>query len=535
MGSGSWEPDLVSCSFAAPAAAILASSSWVWKHGYDRDSPRDEYEEGRQSVSTMNERGICGRREPDEEGLALLITLIALSLISLLCLYMTLSATTEMRVSDNFEGHLHAKHAALAGINHARALLRGLDYDSLLRGTDGAYEDSAGYLTQARAFAFRNPVAWSTARSLNISDPALTGIPDDGIINAAGVGLIPYSGILLTAPNPYGAGVVTIGRYYVKASDNNGEPSELAGDPSDNPFVDGDGTIIIRSMGVAQTLGEPAGSAMRRNSVVAFEARYRRRSTFDLGSPLTIVGSNVNAAFDGDSFSISGGAGPGIGTIDIDPADGLRPDEIIRLAVAGKGSITGAGLPYPSIQDITGSVKLDPERALLLDPKYLLDFVTNTVLEFADYVYSGDQNWAGGAAPYLGAFDVTKPTSDTAQDPKITVVKGSLAIGGGVSGGGILVVRGDLRSSSGFSYSGLVLIIGTGRLESSGLDPGILGGVLLATIDSNGVNPAFGVPTLFLGGNSFITANGNAIKMAIGLLPPAQISFREITDVLDPP
>ena len=57
----------------------------------------------------------------DEHGIAVLISLIALSTFSLLALYMCLNATVETRISDNYESSVKADFAALAGINmHGR-------------------------------------------------------------------------------------------------------------------------------------------------------------------------------------------------------------------------------------------------------------------------------------------------------------------------------------------------------------------------------------------------------------------------------
>jgi len=66
----------------------------------------------------------------------------------------------------------------------------------------------------------------------------------------------------------------------VKVSDNNGEANELDRDPTDNPFFDGDRTIIVRSMGIAQTIAENSGGALRANSVAVYEARFRRTSVW---------------------------------------------------------------------------------------------------------------------------------------------------------------------------------------------------------------------------------------------------------------
>jgi hypothetical protein len=203
-----------------------------------------------------------------EEGIAALIALIALSIFTLLGLSMSLNSTTEIRISDNYESQVQASNAALAGLHHGRELLRGLRFDDLLAGPDGAADTSTAYLTQARTPSFRNPMGWTAARSLNILDPSydLAGHPDDGVLNTGyGTPLIPLMGTALTSPNPYGSeaqgnATITTGRYFVKVTDNNGEASEIALDGADNPFFDADYTIIMRSMGISQTVRETGGS-----------------------------------------------------------------------------------------------------------------------------------------------------------------------------------------------------------------------------------------------------------------------------------
>jgi hypothetical protein len=206
-----------------------------------------------------------GRMKADpEQGMAVLIALIGLCILSMISLFMSLTAAVEVRISDNFESEIQAGSAARAGINHTRELLRGLDFSDLLEGPDGTHDPGAAYLAQAREFGFRNPLSWRLARSLDLSDPApnLVLLPDDGIINTGlcagvpGIILIPLTGVSPADQGPDGGRA----RYFVKVSDNNGEPSELAEDPQDSPFFDGDGTVIVRSMGLSRTLAESGSS-----------------------------------------------------------------------------------------------------------------------------------------------------------------------------------------------------------------------------------------------------------------------------------
>ena len=257
--------------------------------------------------------------------------------------------------------------------------------------------------------------------------------------------------------------------------------------------------------------------------------------TFNLSCPLIIEGDNVTATFNGMPWGIAGGAGaPGLGTIDTNTGNGVHPDQIIRAAVGGTGSITGGGLPNPSIQDVTAATASDPEKAKLMDPVYLWDFVFNQVPRVADYRYTGNQSWNGGSAPYLGAFDHTLPLNAPGQDPKITFVDGNLAMSGTMTGGGLLVVTGDLNTNGRLTWDGLIIVVGNGYMDAGGLNQGVYGGVFVANMTRVGGVPQFGTPTFRMSGNSHIYYDASALGMSVGLLPPIQLGFREITSEIDP-
>jgi hypothetical protein len=483
-----------------------------------------------------------------ESGVAMVMALVALSMFSLLGLYISLNATVETRISDNHETRTQANLAALAGINHARTLLRGLDFNDLFRGPDGQYSSSTSYLTQARAVAFRNPVSWSVARSLSLLDPssAVSGLADDGLLSTGkngttnGTPLIPLLGVAQTAPNPYGSGVITTSRYFVKVSDNNGEASELAGDATDNPFIDGDWIIVLRSLGVSRTIEEFANDGVRRNSVAVYEGRYKRSRTFALDAPVVVEGAVVLPSapnmFDGNAFRMEGGGSHyGIGTIDTNPSDGTntRDQVIAHLEPNQYNNVRGMGL-NPSVGDITGLVSSDPDKALLMDPEYLWNFIQNVMPQFADSVFQGDQSWNGGSAPYLGTYDLTKPYNHPSQDPKITFVNGDLATTGRLDGAGVLVITGRFSGGGSFHYNGIVLVIGEGEVDFDGLSGEINGGMFVVNVSDSGGGPQIGVPKLSLRGNSNFTINSAAIEMGVRILPPTQLGIREITTSLDP-
>jgi hypothetical protein len=470
-----------------------------------------------------------------EAGFALLLTLIALSLLSLLGFFIAFSANTGVKISDNYETQIQATYAALAGLNHSRALIRGIALDDLLKGPDGTYSTDASYLVQAKRFDFRNPLMMQEFHSLDVADPVMNlwGIPDDGLINtgffggASGTILIPLSGIGLAAANPYGPGTIVTARYFVKVTDNNGDASEIRGDSADNPFADGDGIVIVRSVGVSKTFSEATGAVPRRNSISVFEARFKRISTFDTGPALVVLGTDVDASF-GGAIEIAGNLSPGIGTVDTMASDASLPEQIVAAAAGSSDRITGGGMPSPSVREISGGVLSDPERAPLLDLHYLRDFIYARAPTIADFYFEGDQSWSGANAPYAGSYDFTLPANAPGQDPKITVVNGDLHITAGFSGGGLLIVTGTLAYTGPFAYGGLVLVMGEGNLIADGSGQGINGGVIVANLESRSGAPAFGIPGISVAGSSRLVADRDAVKMALGLVPVSQVSFREI-------
>jgi len=480
--------------------------------------------------------------------MAALIALITLSIFSLIALYLVFTSATSVRISDNYESEVQASYAAKAGLNHTRDILEGLNFNDLLKGPDGTYDSGASYMAQARTFSFRNLMSWATARSLNVLDPTsdLSAIPDDGLVNTGKLGgtngtvLIPLTGIAQTASNPYGSGTITTSRYFVKVSDNNGEATELAGDASDNPFFDGDSVIIVRSIGVAQTVREFVAGTIRRNSVAVVESRFRRRQTFALDAPLVVQGDSIAPSasnmFNGNSFSLDGGGSNyGIATIDTNTSNGTTPTSSVmsNLDPNQYDNITGNGIE-PSVSDITGTVGADQDKSLLLSQEYLYNFAFNVVPAFADAVYQGDQSWSGGSAPDMGFMDGTLPYNDPSQRPKTIFVNGDLNVSGDISGGGILVVTGKLSGSGHFHYDGIILVIGEGDCDLSGLNYGIYGGLYVVNVQNVGGVISFGTPKLTVSGNSEITMNSANIMMGINMLPAAQLSWREIHSDTDP-
>ena len=470
----------------------------------------------------------------DETGMALMLMMFALALVSILGLVLTMNAITEVRISDNSESHTQAALAAISGLNHARIAVHRLDFDALLKGPDGVYDTGAAYMKEAKSFTFRLPFSFLTAQTLNIQNPLadIGDTPDDGIINTGalfgvhGTALIPREGIAQWTDNPTGTGKRLLSRYFVKVADNNGEASERAGDATDNPFKDGDGIIIVRSIGVSRTFAEAAGKSIRNNSVAVFESRLRRAATWDIGPALSILGYSANAMFK-DSPEINGGDAAGIGILNTYGGSVKLYEQLLSEAFAVK-NITGGGLSSPSIGDISAETRNGRDKSILFNADGLKDFIERRAPRVADMVYEGDRIWTGANMPFLGFYDKTMPWNAPAQKPHIVLVKGNLATPEGFDGAGVLIVTGNLECAGTLDYRGLILVLGEGRLALSTDGPGVAGGVVAGKLIDSGGDIIFGAPDIDIGGFTRITADKDLIRMAHRLFPVEQISFREI-------
>jgi hypothetical protein len=136
-----------------------------------------------------------------------------------------------------------------------------------------------------------------------------------------------------------------------------------------------------------------------------------------------------------------------------------------------------------------------------------LDNMVNALASKADNTFSCGINGVGGAACSPGAVG-------SAGNPQITYVNGDFNYGNNTSGEGVLIVTGTLTFTGNAAFNGLILVIGQGAIsESGGGNGGFNGSVFMAKTRS-AVSPFAELPTLGSptiawngGGNSFIQYN----------------------------
>lgn len=160
------------------------------------------------------------------------------------------------------------------------------------------------------------------------------------------------------------------------------------------------------------------------------------------------------------------------------------------------GDFVSGTTPTPSVGNVSGALgNLDTVGGL----ENLVSEVTMVAGNFGN-VYPS--NPVGGIA-----------NPGTAANPVVNVVQGNLTLPAGWSGAGILLVEGTLTMNGNPNYDGLILVIGQGALLKNGGGNGTLdGSILVANLyDSHGnllpATSAPGTPTMTWNGGG--TANYN--------------------------
>jgi hypothetical protein len=105
--------------------------------------------------------------------------------------------------------------------------------------------------------------------------------------------------------------------------------------------------------------------------------------------------------------------------------------------------------------------------------------------------------------------------------PQVTYIPGNAQLTAGSAGNGILIVDGDLDIHGGLQFYGLVLVKGVIKFTGGGSDKTNIFGAVLAGQESYVDN--------VLGGSAVINFNSCALKQNTGNKPPTMINFHEMS------
>jgi PilX N-terminal len=495
-----------------------------------------------------------------ERGMALIVVLFALMLLTAIGLGLMYMTTTETGIDSNFRGEQRAYYASKAGLEEARDRLR---YNPCA-GCIGAYSNNAQYDITSFNFtaAPPTPSGWglpttapanattaSVVYILNSSganDPVTPWVPntqyfDDELCheNFNGLGLqataatVPcaqaapagnawYKAVNSFDPNtgtaaatPYKWVRITLKQDALPyCPDLTNQNCPLAGQPVCSTMNPAGGIPPYYETPLPAGFPVCEADNMRSVYVLTSLARLpdgsRKMTQYEVAN-MVIPPLPGSITFDGSgpNFNAPSSAALNVSGVDAHTCSTWQAPTMPAIATYDGNSTTTviSDIPNQTKSDYTGaggtpSVVNSYNALGVLNTAGGLEQLVNNVQ------YAADQTF--GSNPTISNLG-------TSASPLITVVNGDYTWSGSQSGSGILLVTGTLTITGTPSYNGVVLVVGQGSLVYKGSGTGTInGGLFIANICQNcSANPPQylpasappGAPTLSWSGAGHLNLN----------------------------
>lgn len=484
-----------------------------------------------------------------EKGVALLIAIFVLMLISVIALSMLMSSGMETSIAGNYRLATQSYYAAFAGLEEARGRMWSKHPNTL-----GALIPNP--MTVGTVRYIINPAAGEVVAPTN----AANAFYDSEYFQEFGVQANTLAGNAQTTPSIWGLA---------------GPPAGLPGplykwvritaktEQSENLDIDGDGGIDsvnpIYYDGLHQYVqGSPVSLALFPNEPTNQKQVYRLTAmavlpngakrmlqtdiamlvfNFKFPAALTLDGTNPNfqkptsvpfvvngtdQSPGGANCPPPGASLPAVGVVggnsSINSVDGNIQQNPNRSA-----EYTGGGLPTPSVSDVGTSLPTTESSPSQLEA------IVAQIESTADYIVEGPAT----SLPSYGT--AANPVSIVVDSIGNNGATGNLTLSGNITGYGILVVRGTYSPSGTVGWNGIILVIGQGNVQGTGGgNNSYNGAVFIAqTRDSSGnLLNNLGAPTFDWsgGGGNGIFYNSCSINNATNKQTYRVLSFRDIPE-----
>ena len=434
------------------------------------------------------------RNSKSEEGIALLISIFVLLLISVVAIALIVSSGTESALAGNYRSSTGVYNAAIAGLEEVRARLRPSTPISF-KNTDPAFLPSGGAsLVPCAPVYMINPLGgenvtpWVPGSTyadteFNQEFAGICGLPNPSpstlsIWNRNPLNGLPFPGPLYKWVRINGVteqslklDVVTYdGRvddavpiYYYGTFNNNGSGSEVLELTALAVLPNGSQKLV-------QYLAAPTPLNLNFNAALTLDG-----SNMQPNVQFTVPNTSNFSVRGNDQYS-AGSCNPGPGVVDAvgytDPSDSTITSAIQAAPASQdrRGNYTGVA-PTLDVVPVTVSGNLQTVGGL--------NALVQTISQNADVVVNGN------------ATQSNMPAAMSASNPMTIVINGDLTFNGWHSTGyGLLLVTGTFTFDPDATWNGIVLVIGNGKIYSHQGGTGQLNGAvfLARTLDSSG-NP----------------------------------------------
>jgi hypothetical protein len=470
-----------------------------------------------------------------ERGVALLIAIFVLMLISVIATALILMAGTESAFKANYKSAMHAFYDAKSGLEEGRGRLWPGHPNAF--GTF-IFPSGGGPMPIGRVRYIRNPSAGETVDPTDLSPS--NKYADLEYEQEWGMPVTSASSVQTIASTSAAAGLAGPQYKWVRITPRTEQSGKIDVDGvgglnnTDPLFYDGTQQLVSTGGGTLVPGGTQAWQVLTITALAVTPFGSRRMVQYtvaptnlnlSLPAALTFAGpSPVYQSPGSTSFLVNGTDRSGSNLlscpVEAQPARSALgvmngPDVIAVKSAIPSGrwpKYTGSGAA-PSISDVSGL--LPPSEQTLQQVDALAQKITGLATEVVT-----------GPATSL-------PRYGTASKPVIAVVQGDLNISGSVTGFGVLLVTGNLSFSGNFGWRGIVLVIGQGTINVNGSGTNEFDGAMFVaqTHDPSGnLLSDFGAPQVnWAGGDGKgIYYDSCWINRAAAAAPYQVLSFREV-------
>jgi len=493
------------------------------------------------------ERSIHRSGTKQEDGIALLMAIFVLLVISVAAISMIVASGTETALAGNYRSAGNAYYAAVAGLEEGRG--RMLSNDPNYYGT--TYFPSVGSPMAANTVLYiLNPFSGETVDPRSSSS---SNYPDSQYATEFGSSLssATYSTVTSSASQASGVAVpyykwVRITRVTERSLAGDGTGLDINGDStidnttplyydsnvSPGKLIVGNGAACSTSPCIANPVFKIASFSEMPNGTEKLLEYTVAAKTFNLNFPSALTFGTSGITFNGansNPYQVNGQDGSG--SPPAVPGCSTNPSTYVdAIGATNSGDVTSivAGIPSNRTGAYTGSGGTTPNVGVVTLPNGLatpaqanqtIQAITNS----ADLVISGN------------ATQANMPSGMSATNPMTVVVNGNLSLTGNFTGYGLLVVTGNFAYAGNDGWKGIVLVVGDGTTTYNGSGGGnneFDGAIFVGTLwdSSHNMLSAWGPTSYDIsgGGGNGIYYNSCWIKNA--QKPPTYqiLSFREI-------
>ncbi|HKW60966.1 MAG TPA: pilus assembly PilX N-terminal domain-containing protein [Candidatus Acidoferrum sp.] len=457
------------------------------------------------------------RRRRSEAGIALLIAIFVLLLISVVGIAVVVSSDTESHLTGNYRSSTEAYYDALAGVEEARARLRPNDPNSFKNTWAAFYTPPGATLPIGTVGYVLNPSPSDNAGAMLTTYPDLeydTEFGPGSWAAANGAGNIKTTLSIWNGPL---GGLPFPGPLYKWVRIN------AISEKSLNLDVDADGqadSITPLYYGSINRFSNNniGPQALELTALAVLPNNTQKLLQYVIApvpvtlpiftATLTIPGkpgnsisfsapaSNLGYKILGNDQDTVGACAPGAPVDAVDVFNNVDQGNVIN---GGNG---GTGIPAIMKPKYTGySAAPDVNVIAIVPPSFQspaqLEALVQAIFQNADVVINASATGANlPAAMYSGPNPI----------PMTTVVNGDLDLTGwNHTGYGLLLVRGNLNYDPDASWDGIVMVVGQGTVTGTKGGSGEIDGAFLLakTLDAAGnpLSPNFGTATMIFGNN----------------------------------